>query len=124
MKLYLKHMRDGIVSDRFQTRRGNELSSHCTSLYLVERPVTSVNTAGGRDAEVPVAGQKQGVEETLPYYGKRKIVAIATFVTRPQVSAEDSYDRLIRDIGKGPGDRCGRGVTDDSEGGSYGESAL
>jgi hypothetical protein len=32
---------------------------------------------------------------SLPHYGKRKIVAIAAFVTRPQVIAADCYDRAI-----------------------------
>ena len=58
----------------------------------------------------------------LRHYGKRKIVAIATFVTRLQVIAADCYYRAIGEIGKGPGDRCGRGVADDGEGGSYAES--
>ena len=39
------------------------------------------------------------------HYGKRKIVAIATFVTRLQVIALDCYYRAIGEIGKGPGDR-------------------
>jgi hypothetical protein len=56
------------------------------------------------------------------HYGKRKIVAIATFVTRPKVIASDCYYRAIGEIGKGPDDRCGRGVADDDEGGSYAES--
>jgi hypothetical protein len=49
---------------------------------------------------------------SLRHYGKRKIVAIATFVTRLQMSAVDCYDRAIGEIGKGPGDRCGCSVAD------------
>ena len=56
------------------------------------------------------------------HYGKRKIVAIATFVTRAKVIASDRYYRAIGEIGKGPGDRCGRGIADDDEGGSYAKS--
>ncbi len=58
------------------------------------------------------------------HYGKRKIVAIATFVTRLQVIALGCYYRAIGEIGKGPGDRCGCGITDEGEGGSYVESAT
>jgi len=35
-------MSDGVVSDRFQTRGGNELSSHTTKDYLRERTVASL----------------------------------------------------------------------------------
>ena len=59
---------------------------------------------------------------SLRHYGKRKIVAIATFVTGLQVIAADCYYRAIGQIGKGPGDTCGRGVADDGERGSYAES--
>jgi hypothetical protein len=56
------------------------------------------------------------------HYGKRKIVAIATFVTRLKVIALGCYYRAIGEIGKGPGDRCGCGVADGRERGSYAES--
>jgi len=59
---------------------------------------------------------------SLRHYGKRKIVGIATFVSRLQVIAADCYYRAIGEIPKGPGDRCGRGVADDGECGSYAES--
>jgi hypothetical protein len=52
LKLYLKHMSDGIVSDRFQTRGGNEFSSHGTQEYLGERTVSSLNAAGSRYVDV------------------------------------------------------------------------
>ena len=53
------------------------------------------------------------------------IVAIAAaFVTRLQVIAVDCYYRAVGEIGKGPGDRCGRGVADDGEGASYVESGI
>ena len=56
------------------------------------------------------------------HYGKRKIVAIATFVTRLEVVMLGCYYRAVGEIGKGPGDRCGCGVADGRERGSYGES--
>jgi len=34
LKLYLEHMSDGVVCNRFQTRGGNELSSHGIKDYL------------------------------------------------------------------------------------------
>jgi hypothetical protein len=40
------------------------------------------------------------------------------------VIALDCYDRAIGEIGKSPGDRCGRGIADEDEGGSYGQSAT
>jgi hypothetical protein len=45
-------MSDGVVSDRFQTRGDNELSSHGTKEYLGERTVSSLNTTGSRYADV------------------------------------------------------------------------
>jgi hypothetical protein len=45
-------MSDGVVSDRFQTRGGNELSSHDTKEYLGERTVSSLNSAGSRYSDV------------------------------------------------------------------------
>src|SRR5438046_1171252 len=52
LKLHLKHMSDGIVSDRFQTRGGNEFSSHGTKEYLGERTVSSRNAAVNRYVDV------------------------------------------------------------------------
>jgi hypothetical protein len=60
----------------------------------------------------------------LRHDGKRKIVAIGTFVTRLQVIAVDCYYRAIGEVNKGPGDKCGCGVADDGKGGSYVESAT
>jgi hypothetical protein len=45
-------MSDGVVSDRFQTRGGNELSSHGTNDYLGERTVSSLNSPGSRYVDV------------------------------------------------------------------------
>jgi hypothetical protein len=66
-------------------------------------------------------GKDSACRLSLRHYGKRKIVAIATFVTRLQMIAVDSYDRAIGEIGKGPGDRCGCSVADEDESDSYGE---
>ena len=52
LKLYLKHVSDSIVSDRFQTHGDDELSSHVTKEYLGERTVASLNAAGSRYADV------------------------------------------------------------------------
>ena len=45
-------MSDGVVSDRFQARGDDELSSHGTKEYLGERTVASLNAAGSRYADV------------------------------------------------------------------------
>ena len=52
LKLYLKHVSYSIVSDRFQTRRDDELSRHVTKEYLGERTVSSLKATGSRYAGV------------------------------------------------------------------------
>jgi hypothetical protein len=42
LKLYLEHMSDGVVCNRFQTRGGNELSSHGIKVTLGEGTVSSL----------------------------------------------------------------------------------
>ena len=45
-------MSDCVVCDRFQTRGGDELSSHGTKEYLGEGTVASLNAAGSRYVDV------------------------------------------------------------------------